>query len=118
MSFASRLKALMDARGEDTVSLGEKLSVSSQAVGMWRSGKTIPGSRRLPKLAKILGVEPSDLVDPSPGKQPAPYEFVEDRLQLRLLRLWRLASHDERMMVLRGLGWDGRDDDSASPDQG
>ena len=50
--IGSRIRAARKARGLSQEQLGEKLSVSFQAVSTWEQGKYIPDSDHLPALAR------------------------------------------------------------------
>ncbi len=54
--IGSRIRAARKARGLSQEQLGEKLSVSFQAVSTWEQGKYIPDSVHLPALARELDI--------------------------------------------------------------
>lgn len=58
MSFLSaRLKS-----GLSQAAVAEKLGIAAAAVCQWETGKTLPDSRRLPKIASIYGCSIDELL--------------------------------------------------------
>ena len=59
-AFAQRIKTLRLTKGLTQTELGEKLGMAYMAVFNWESGR-LPRPNKLPKIARILGVEPEEL---------------------------------------------------------
>lgn len=58
MSFlAARLKA-----GLSQAAAADKLGISAASVSQWETGKTLPDSRKLPKIAELYGCSIDDLL--------------------------------------------------------
>lgn len=51
-----RLRDLREAAGLSQVGLAKLIGVTRNAISQWESGETVPSSRRLAKLGKVLGV--------------------------------------------------------------
>lgn len=45
------------AAGLDQADIARRLKVTVSAVSLWESGKSVPRARKIPKLAKILGID-------------------------------------------------------------
>ena len=56
-----KIKELREALGMTQQEVAEKLNVSQGAIAMWETGKAIPTSDKLPKLAEVLKCEIADL---------------------------------------------------------
>lgn len=54
MSIGEKIRLLRKNQGLSQAALAEKLFVTSQAVGQWESGKTVPDADRLPEIAAAL----------------------------------------------------------------
>ena len=68
----SELKRLRLARGLTQTALAKAVGIVPAQVSMIESGRTKPGARMYPKLAKALGVSASEIVNivypkPTPG---------------------------------------------------
>ena len=62
--FAHNLTTYMNQLGYTQKDIAEKLGVTQQAVNTWTTGKNSPRMDKAQKLAHILNVEISDLVEP------------------------------------------------------
>ena len=49
------LRALREAKGISTKEFAENLNVTTQAVGKWERGESMPQAALLPEIAKQLG---------------------------------------------------------------
>jgi transcriptional regulator with XRE-family HTH domain len=79
-AFAARLKQLMDAReltqsalaaeiwGRVKNSEGLDIARGRDRISVWLRGKALPDDKQLAKLARILRVEPTDLMSETAGK--------------------------------------------------
>ena len=73
-----RIKKARQAKGMSQEQLGEKLSVSFQAVSSWETGKFIPDSDKLPALSKELDISLDALFAESDRNwelKPVNYDF-------------------------------------------
>ncbi|MBQ8894382.1 MAG: XRE family transcriptional regulator [Clostridia bacterium] len=61
--FANNLKACRIAAGFSQVKLAEKLGYTGKAVSKWESGKGLPPTELLPRLAAVLGTDLNTLFD-------------------------------------------------------
>lgn len=55
-------RAMKDA-GLNQTDLAEKVGATQQTVSRWTSGRVLPSLDKLPKLAKVLGVDQGELMD-------------------------------------------------------
>ena len=62
-TFGQWLETRLLHSGHTERSLARAAGVSQQSVSRWRTGSARPSSRRLPALAKALGVSVDDLVN-------------------------------------------------------
>jgi len=60
-SFMTMLRRLRMANGLTQADLADRLGVVPSTVSFWESGTTIPEPKRIPELAKVLGVSPFEL---------------------------------------------------------
>ncbi|MFT3761362.1 MAG: helix-turn-helix transcriptional regulator [Pseudoxanthomonas sp.] len=110
MGLATRIRTARMRAGLSQHGLAERLGVSRGAVANWECTKEVqPTSERLRAIAKTTGVAHEWLAtgrgrmfyDTSQDEVPAvDAEFVEDRLELRLLRAYREASRHKRARLL------------------
>lgn len=56
------LKAKRLAAGLETAELGKRLGIGAATVRQWERGNAYPEPRHYPKLAKILGMDPEEVV--------------------------------------------------------
>jgi repressor LexA len=61
--FSRKLKALRKEKGLTQAALAQQLGLTQQAVGKWEAGHSSPDPDMLPRLARVLGVEPQRLLD-------------------------------------------------------
>lgn len=59
-----RIRELREARGLRQSQLAEDMGILQSAVSNWESEVALPRARELPRLARILGVEISELYTP------------------------------------------------------
>lgn len=50
-----RVAELRKARGMSQTALARALDISTQAVGAWESGRNVPRTEMLPRLAEVFG---------------------------------------------------------------
>jgi len=66
-AFGARLLRLRTSAGLSQVEVAERMDVSAPSVSSWENGRVRPKPSRMAKLADILGVQTSDLLeDPAP----------------------------------------------------
>lgn len=90
--FLERFRAALRSSGLSQKFIAEEVGVDPTAVSNWKRGEDLPSQDRLPKLCKILGVEP-DYFNPEGVKNPRPppgdlkllIEGVGDDIPIRLL---------------------------------
>lgn len=58
-----QLKDLIKSSGKKQKDIAKELNVGSSAISMWNSGKSSPKTLTIEKLAKILNVEPLQVLD-------------------------------------------------------
>lgn len=61
MSFLSARKKA----GLSQADVAENLGVSSAAVCQWETGRTVPDSRKLPRIAELFGCTIDELLSPA-----------------------------------------------------
>lgn len=83
-----QLKVLRKRRGLTQDSLAEKLGVEQPTIQRWEAGKREPNLGQLIDLARVLGVEPGALIDPSVALSAGPRLFVKGEVAAGL---WREA---------------------------
>ncbi len=103
MTFAARLREILDERGVDQTELATALGLTSQAVNQWvKTDGTRPRGKRLDAIAECLDITVDDLMMPpgSPiprrrgarlGKRHSEQagEFVHESEEIRrLIQLW------------------------------
>lgn len=67
MEFGVTLRRLREERGLTQEDVANRLGISGQAVGAWENGRARPRLSKLNELARLLGVDASDLVDMREG---------------------------------------------------
>jgi len=60
--FGKRIKTLRLAKGLSQVELAVRLGIGRSTPAQWERG-TLPFASTIPKLARILGVEPEELAE-------------------------------------------------------
>ena len=90
----------------DQIALARELGVQQQTVSKWEQAKTVPKPRRIRQLAKVLGVDISDLMRYA-GYLPDE-ESEEVQAQDPLHQLLEQASHltNEQLIVLIDHVWE------------
>ncbi len=73
MTVGERIRARMKALGLNQPQLAEKMHVSKTMVGYWVNDKYTPRNDKIPRLAGILGIDPSAL-SPFGGGTVAPID--------------------------------------------
>lgn len=63
MGFGETLRRLREDAGMTQEDVANRLGISGQAVGAWENGRARPRLSKLNELARLLGVDASDLVD-------------------------------------------------------
>lgn len=59
--FVTLLRRHRMARGLTQTALAKKLDLSPSAVSLWESGDFMPKASLIPKLARLLGIDPMEL---------------------------------------------------------
>lgn len=57
----SKIKELRKAAGFTQVKFAEAMGVTQSTVSQWESGRALPDTAKLPKLAEVLGCSIADL---------------------------------------------------------
>lgn len=69
--FGSRISEARKKNGMTQRELAEQLDVTDKAVSKWECGKGFPEITLLPKLSKVLGIKPEDLLTDKPQVEKA-----------------------------------------------
>lgn len=82
MEFKDKITALRKETGLSQDEMAEKLFVTRQAVSRWETGKTIPGTDMLLRIAGAFGVSTDALLGAEPGQcQSCGMLFVGNELR-------------------------------------
>lgn len=57
----SKIRELRKAAGFTQVTFAEAMGVTQSTVSQWESGRVLPDTAKLPKLAEVLGCSVADL---------------------------------------------------------
>ena len=57
----SKIKELRKTAGLTQVKFAEAMGVTQSTISQWESGRVLPDTAKLPKLAKVLGCSVADL---------------------------------------------------------
>lgn len=99
-SFSKRLSKALDYAGvpggrERRLAVSRMFGVSREAVRKWLAGESIPDTKRLPEIAKLLGVRAEWLITGAGGmessSEPPSEHTLSPRISLNLRRIWQLA---------------------------
>ena len=82
--FQKNLNQYMAARHVTPTIICERLGVSKASVSQWRAGAKIPRMDKIEKLARLLGVTKSDLLEEKPPETGGKYSFLDDLTQEEL----------------------------------
>lgn len=94
-SLAVRIKRLRIANGLTQGELGERIGISSSAVGKWESGEFLPKGRYVAKLAEGLGIDVAELLGATP-------ERVDDLVEeFHLLVAFRALPKERQLIAIR-----------------
>jgi len=77
--FGSRIAEARKKNGMTQRELAERLDVTDKAVSKWECGKGFPEITLLPKLSKVLGIKPEDLLTDKPVQAEVVHAGIEDR---------------------------------------
>lgn len=88
MGHLDRLKLLRKQKGHTQVTLAEAMGVEQPTIQRWESGKREPSLGQLIDLARVLGVEPGTLIDPTLALATGPRLYVRGEVAAGL---WREA---------------------------
>lgn len=89
--FGSRIAEARKKNGMTQRELAEMLDVTDKAVSKWECGKGFPEITLLPKLSKVLGIKPEDLLSDKPkienariqaDPEPTQIESVDPQVEL------------------------------------
>lgn len=92
--FGERIHRLRTERGLSLADIADRLGVSKPTVWAWEHGKSRPVERRLPDLAKALGVTPGGLEPAASG----PPEILE-RSRRRIAEAYGVELAAVRIMI-------------------
>jgi len=90
--FGESVRLAMRRSGVTIKDIVQELGVSRETVRLWRQGESVARDDNLKRLAKMIGVTPSDLryeKDRAPTLPLAQGEHVTDEDELALLRAYR-----------------------------
>lgn len=102
--FGKKLVAGMKRAGVKSADVVSELKVHKETVRLWRRGERMPGDSKLKRLAKMIGVEPSDLRYDERRAPVLPRlqgEHVTDEDELRLLEAYRGLKKEWARTALR-----------------
>lgn len=94
--FASRLSTLLAQRGLTQKELAEKTGLTPAAVSRYVSGARVPREIIVAKIAKALGVQPSDLTGTDVEQE------VDEAVQL-IARNANNLSEDQREQLIKAV---------------
>lgn len=99
-AFGVRLQQLRTGAGLNQAEIAERMDVSAASVSSWEKGRARPKHDRIEKLAAILGVETSDLLqdDPPDGPPDGLRELVE-RSREQIARAMGIGVDQVRIVV-------------------
>lgn len=83
-AFGARLLRLRTSAGLSQAEIAERMDVSAPSVSSWENGRVRPKPGRIAKLADILGVQASDLLEDVPA--PEGFQEVIDRSREQIAR--------------------------------
>lgn len=95
-SLGVRLNRLRRERGMTLAQVAAKLGVSKPTVWAWEKGKARPLAERITAIAKVLGVNESDLNEASSNRGAA--ELVED-CKVRIAQAYGTNAKNIRVMI-------------------
>lgn len=95
-AFGARLVRLRARAGLSQADVAKRMGVSAPSVSSWEKGRARPKRGRMAKLAAILGVQTSDLLDDA-----APEDFQEliDRSREQIARAVGISADRVRIIV-------------------
>lgn len=106
-----RLKQRRNELGLTLEAVGELIGASAQQVWKLEKGERRLTPKWLAKLSRAYDMEPADLLGMSAtefsawlwdlSSSEAIGEFVEDRAEIQLLRLWRTLDKPQRVMITK-----------------
>lgn len=99
-AFGVRLQQLRTSAGLNQAEVAERIGVSAASVSSWEKGSARPQHDHMEKLAAILGVEISDLLedDPPDGPPDGLRELVE-RSRAQIARAMGISVDQVRIVV-------------------
>lgn len=77
MSIGAKINTARKAADLTQAELAEKIGVSFQAISSWEREEYLPDTENVLKVAKVLGVSASTLLDDTSPKQPYPFVLRE-----------------------------------------
>lgn len=102
--FGAAVRAGMKRSGVTIQDIIDELGVSRETVRLWRKGEIVARDENLKRLAKMIGVTPSDLryeKDKQPILPAVSGEHVTDEDELALLRAYRGLKKEWAKQALR-----------------
>ena len=85
--LGARIRAARQAAGLSQEKLAERLGLTRQAVTKWETGQSAPSTENLLRLAEVLGVPVSTLLDEAAPQPPGhPLRILSTREFMQVLR--------------------------------
>lgn len=95
-AFGARLQRLRNKAGFSQVEIAKRLGVSAPSISSWEKGRVRPKRGRIVKLAAILGVPASDLLEDG---EPEDFRELVDRSRDQIARAAGLSIDRVRIIV-------------------
>jgi len=98
MSFSEKIRKIRTDRNLTALAFGKLLGVSNNTISRWESGKSLPRETTCKKIANVLGMDMSELMDDTDvsytsaktnGKNKNKQELTALSINLKKLRLDR-----------------------------
>lgn len=106
MTLGQIIRSARKAKGLSQRALAALLGVNHSAVAHWELNDATPTLDNHVALQRVLGAQIPLLKSPS---SPHARELIEDSDELALLHFWRSLCADQRVLMVRMLGFDRQD---------
>jgi len=97
--FGERLNALRTAQGLTLETLADRLGVSRQAVWYWETGQRLPRAEHFQQIAKLFGVQESDLLAEPPRAETTNHSSLISQLKREVARQNGVAEVSVRIII-------------------